>query len=223
MKIEAVVFDAYGTLFDVHSVVQSAGEGISGDLGALSQLWRRKQIEFTWRRALMGQYRDFWDVTEEALQASATVLGVRPTPSQLSALMDAYLSPALFPEVPAALESLKGYTLAILSNGSPRMLEAAVRASGLDSQFAHIISVDQIKTYKPSRAVYGLGSETLKMPAQRILFVSSNAWDAAGAKAFGYHACWCNRSREKPDDLGFPPDFTVERLDQIEDYVARLR
>lgn len=120
-----------------------------------------------------------------------------------------------FDEARSALEALKGSPLAILSNGSPRMLDSAVRHNGLESFFAEIISVDRVKTYKPSPRVYALGSEILNLPAAEILFVSSNLWDAAGAKAFGYPVCWCNRSGAELDDLGFVPDFTVLRLDLV--------
>jgi 2-haloacid dehalogenase len=218
--MQAFVFDAYGTLFDVHSVVLRAGHGVSGNLQALSHLWRQKQVEYTWRRALMQQYRDFWQVTEEALRAASQQLGVNLSVPQQDALMQAYLSPSLFPEVRVALEALKDFPFAILSNGSPPMLAAAIQASGLESSFRHVISVDGIATYKPSPAVYALGPEALKIPAREILFVSANAWDAAGAKAFGYQVCWCNRTGAPADVLGFEPDFTVERLDQIQSIYA---
>lgn len=210
MKPRAFVFDAYGTLFDVHSVVLREGYDI-----ALSRLWREKQVEYTWRRALMERYEDFWRVTEEALRAASRQLRIGLSESQLDRLMQGYLSPAAFAEVRVALEDLKPAPLAILSNGSPAMLESAVRGNGLESRFAHIISVDRAKTYKPSPLVYALAPDALKIPAEEILFVSSNAWDAAGAKAYGYRVCWCNRSGAMPDDLGFAPDFSVERLDAI--------
>jgi 2-haloacid dehalogenase len=215
VKPQAYIFDAYGTLFDVHSVVLRAGQGITGDLEALSQLWREKQVEYTWRRTLMQRYRDFWCVTEEALRASAAQLGIELTELQGDGLMQAYLSPMTFPEVAGALEALNGSPLAILSNGTLPMLEAAVRAGGLERYFAHIISVDRIRTYKPAPAVYALGPEVLKLAAEETLFVSANAWDAAGAKAYGYRVCWCNRSGAVMDALGFEPDLIVKRLDDL--------
>jgi 2-haloacid dehalogenase len=214
-KPAAYIFDAYGTLFDVHSVVLRAGQGIAGDLWSLSQLWRQKQVEFTWRRTLMQRYQDFWQVTEEALRWSAVQLAIGLSESQIEGLMQAYLSPAVFPEVQATLEALKGSPLAILSNGTPAMLEGAVRAGGLESYFSHVISVDQIKAYKPSPAVYALGAEKLNIPADQSLFISANAWDAAGAKSYGYRVCWCNRSGAVMDVLGFAPDLIVQRLDEI--------
>lgn len=215
MKQRAFLFDAYGTLFDIHSVALRAGEGIAGDLDALSQLWRQKQLEFTWLLALMDRYRDFWHVTEAALRTALAQLHVEASEAQVSQLLDAYLAPAVFPDARVCLEALRDFPRAILSNGSPMMLEAAIRNNGLQSYFSSIISVDQVKTYKPSPRVYQLGPETLQLPAGEILFVSSNAWDAAGAKAFGYSVCWCNRSGRPMDQLGFAPDMVVSSLDQI--------
>ena len=215
-KPRAFLFDAYGTLFDVHSVVLRGGAGIPGDLQALSQLWRRKQLEYTWLRALMDRYEDFWLVTEAALRSAVRELAIEATDRQLEQLMQSWLFPAAFEDARSALEALNGaLPLAILSNGSPAMLDSAVRHNGLESYFVEIISVDRVKTYKPSPRVYALGPEVLNLPPAEILFVSSNPWDAAGAKAFGYAVCWCNRSGAPIEDLGFAPDFTVRRLDEI--------
>jgi 2-haloacid dehalogenase len=211
----AVLFDAYGTLFDVHSVVQRAGTGITGDLEALSQLWRQKQLEFTWLRALMDRYQDFWRITDAALRTALAQLRIEASDLQVRQLLDAYLAPAVFPDARIVLDALRDSPCAILSNGSPIMLEAAVRSSGLESYFSKIISVDRAKTYKPSPRVYRLGTEALDLPPEEILFVSSNAWDAAGARAFGYSVCWCNRSGREMDQLGFAPSMIVASLDQI--------
>lgn len=214
-KPGAFLFDAYGTLFDVHSVVLRGGAGIPGDLEALSQLWRRKQLEYAWLRALMERYEDFRHITEAALRAAARELSIDASDRQIDQLMQAYLFPAVFEDAQSALRSLNGSTLAILSNGSPEMLDAAVRNNSLESYFTEIISVDRVKTYKPSPRVYALGPEILNLPAGEILFVSSNAWDAAGAKAFGYKVAWCNRSGANSENLGFPPDVTLSRLDEL--------
>jgi 2-haloacid dehalogenase len=209
------IFDAYGTLFDVHSAVLRGGASIQGDLEALSQLWRRKQLEYSWLRALMGRYEDFRHITEAALRSAARQLSMEATDRQIESLMLAYLALDAFDDVKPALEALKGSPLAILSNGSPAMLDSMVRHNGLESYFTAVISVDRVKTYKPSPRVYALGPEILKRPAEEILFVSSNLWDAAGAKAFGYQVCWCNRSGAAAEDFGFAPDFSVSRLDRI--------
>ena len=204
MKPRAFVFDAYGTLFDVHSVVLPAGNDIPGDVQALSRLWRQKQLEYTWLRSLMERYQDFWDVTEAALRSAARELDIEATAVQFDGLMKAYLSPSAFPDARLALEALKGVPLAILSNGSPKMLDAAVHHNAMESYLAEVISVDRVKTYKPSPRVYALAPEILHLPAREILFVSSNWWDAAGAKAFGYKVCWCNRNNERGGALGVP-------------------
>jgi 2-haloacid dehalogenase len=212
--IRGYVFDAYGTLFDVHSVVAAGGE-ITRDPVTLSATWRQKQLEYTWLRALMGRYEDFWAVTEAALRHAVRRLGLEATEAQFGRLMNAYLSLACFPEVPAALQRLAPRPRAILSNGSPRMLEAAVASSGLGPSLAHVLSVDAVKTYKPAPAVYALGPAALGVPAGELLFVSSNAWDVAGAKAFGYQVAWCNRTGAPEEELGVRADHVITRLDQL--------
>ena len=216
MNPRAFVFDAYGTLFDVHSVVLRAAK-LPGDLQALSALWRQKQLEYTWLRSLMERYQDFWDVTEAALRAAVTQLKIQTSDAELHGLMQAYLRPSAFPDVTEALDALQDAPLAILSNGSPKMLASAVQHNGLTSCFAEIISVERIRTYKPSPRVYALAPEVLGFPPKEILFVSSNSWDVAGAKSFGYKVCWCNRSQGHMEHLGFSADLTISRLDQIPD------
>ena len=212
--IRGYVFDAYGTLFDVHSVID-AGRAITTDPATLSAAWRQKQLEYTWLRALMGRYEDFWTVTEAALRHSVRRLGLRAGEDDIRRLMDAYLSLACFPEVPAALARLQGRPCAILSNGSPRMLAAAVASSGLGHHLQHVLSVDTVKTYKPAPAVYALGPRALGVEAGQLLFVSSNAWDVAGAKAFGYQVAWCNRTGAPAEELGVFPDLVITRLDEL--------
>jgi 2-haloacid dehalogenase len=211
---KAFLFDAYGTLFDVHSVVE-AGRALTSDPQALSLLWRQKQLEYTWLRTLMGRYEDFWAVTEAALRFALARLGIAAGDEAVARLMEAYLSLATFPDVAGALSAMAGTPLGILSNGSPRMLDAAVRSSGLAGAFHHVLSVDTVKAYKPSRSVYELGPRAFGVPAGDILFVSSNAWDVAGAKAFGYRTCWCNRLAAPMDRLGVSPDLEVRKLDEI--------
>jgi 2-haloacid dehalogenase len=212
----AYVFDAYGTLFDVHSVID-AGRSLTSDPQGLSSLWRQKQLEYTWLRSLMGRYEDFWTVTEQALRFALHRLGIAAAEAQIRTLMEAYLTLASFPDVHGALARLEGAPRGILSNGSPRMLEDAVRSSGLHGMLRHVLSVDAVKVYKPSPRVYELGPRAFGLPAGEMLFVSSNAWDVAGAKSFGYRTCWCNRQRAPMEALGVTPDYEVERLDQIPD------
>ena len=212
LKPQAYLFDAYGTLFNVDSVMRRGAIGIEADLQALSQLWRRKQLEYTWQRALMERYEDFWFITQAALKSALRQLSIQVTAEQIQSLMQAYLSLDAFEDVRPALEALTESPLAILSNGSPAMLDHLIRHNGLESCFTQVISVHRVRTYKPSPRVYALGPEILNFPVHEILFVSSNQWDAAGAKAFGYQVCWCNRSGAALEDLGFPPDHVIDGL-----------
>lgn len=213
MTIRGYVFDAYGTLFDVHSIVD-AGAAITPEPAALSLLWRQKQLEYTWLRSLMGRYEDFWAITEAALRYAVRRLDLAAGEAQIQALMNAYLRLACFPDVRDALARLAA-PRAILSNGAPKMLEAAVRSSGLAPLLDHVISVDRVRIYKPAAAVYALGPETLGIPADELLFVSSNAWDVAGAKAFGYRVAWCNRLGAPEEVLGLGADYVIPSLREL--------
>jgi len=214
MPIRGYVFDAYGTLFDVHSVVD-VGRQVTADPAALSATWRQKQLEYTWLRALMGRYEDFWSVTEAALRYAIRRLALTASEAQIRQLMDAYLTLPSFPDVKSTLTALAPRPRAILSNGSPRMLDAAVASSGLGADLDHVLSVDAVKTYKPSPKVYALGPHALGVDAEELLFVSSNAWDVAGAKAFGYQVAWCNRSQAPEEELGVQADVVIGRLDEL--------
>jgi 2-haloacid dehalogenase len=211
MSIEALVFDAYGTLYDVHSVMRRCEACFPGKGTALSQLWRAKQLEYTWQRSLMQRYVPFSTVTREALVYSCAALGLDATP-HVDTLMAEYLALAPFPEVPKALSRLT-MKKAILSNGSPDLLDPLVRNSGL--RFDAVLSVDELKVYKPAPQVYELAVRRLGKPKERIGFVSSNCWDALGAKSFGFHVYWINRARAPLDRLGFRPDAEIHSLDEV--------
>jgi 2-haloacid dehalogenase len=211
-KIKALVFDAYGTLFDVHSVISACDQSFPGHGAALSQAWRAKQLEYTWLRSLMGRYKDFWQVTESALVFACKSLGLPCTPETRAKLMETYLHLNPFPEVQQSLRALSGYSLAILSNGSPRMLKAAVESAGLKGVFSRILSVDDAKIYKPSPRVYRLAPQKLRVATSAIGFISANFWDIAGAKAFGFHTYWVNRSKAPVEELGLVPDATLNSL-----------
>jgi len=215
MSPKAILFDAYGTLFDVHSVIVNAAADLSGDLSALSQLWRRTQLELTWRYALMERYQDFFVLTERALRLSLYDLSIPATEAQIEKLTHSYFTPNVFPDVRQALDEPGARPLGILSNGSPAMLAAAVRTAGLESRLTHVISADSVRTYKPSPRVYALGPAALNLAPAEILFVSSNLWDAEGARAFGYSVCWCNREPVQSALILFAPNLTVTALDQI--------
>src|SRR5688572_21700102 len=191
MTLQALVYDAYGTLYDVHSVMQRCEGFFPGRGGELSRLWRAKQLEYTWQRSLMQRYRPFSGVTRDALAYACEALGLELTAERMEALMGEYLMLSMFPEVQATLESLKGKKKAILSNGSPDMLEPLVQQSGL--RFDAVLSVDELQTYKPAPEVYELVVNRLNVDKGRIGFVSSNCWDALGASSFGFSACWINR------------------------------
>jgi 2-haloacid dehalogenase len=217
MSIEALVFDAYGTLYDVHTVVRRCETCFPGKGAQLSQLWRSKQLEYTWQRSLMQRYVPFSTVTRDALAYSCALLGLDAAP-HLETLMAEYLALAPFPEVPKALSRLT-MKKAILSNGSPDLLQPLVRSSGL--RFDAVISVDELKVYKPAPQVYELAVRTLDTPKERIGFVSSNCWDALGAKSFGFHVYWINRSDAPVDRLGFMPDREIRSLAELTDEVLR--
>ena len=213
MRLEALVFDAYGTLFDVHSVMRRCEALFPGRHVALSQLWRAKQLEYTWLRSLMQRYAPFSTVTREALAHACEALGLELTVERMEALMAEYNMLSTYPDVPKAFASLKGVKKAVLSNGSPDMLEPLVAHSGLELDA--VISVDEVKIFKPAPQVYELAPRRLGVAKERIGFVSSNGWDALGAKSFGFTVFWINRSRAPLERLGFVPDRVVERLDEI--------
>ena len=211
---KALVFDAYGTLFDVHSVTRLADSLFAGRGAALSQAWRSKQLEYTWLRSLMGRYDDFNAVTADALDWALDSLGLAAGPAERSALMQAYRSLATFPEVRGALERLGGRRpLAILSNGHPDMLDAVVDHNELRVFFGdRVYSVHEAGVFKPDPRVYALACAGLELPAESIGFVSSNGWDAAGARSFGFTAWWVNRGKAPLERLGSPPDAAVDDL-----------
>ncbi len=214
-RIQAIVFDAYGTLFDVDSVSTLCSRKFPGRGAELSKLWRAKQLEYTWLCSLMGRYEDFWRVTESALAFACHSLSLACVAETRRELMESYLHLDTFPEVKPALGKLAEFKLAILSNGSPKMLAAAVESAGLKDVFADVISADEVKIYKSSPRVYGLISQHLGVADSATAFVSSNFWDIAGAKSYGFWTCWLNRCNVPEDELGVRPDVTVERLDRL--------
>lgn len=219
-RIKALVFDAYGTLFDVHSVISLCDQLFPSQGAALSQLWRAKQLEYTWLYSLMGRYQDFWEVTEKALVYACKALDLPCQSSSRGRLMEAYLHLELFPDVRPALDALSHYVLAILSNGSPRMLKAVVESAGLVGAFAAVISVDEVRVYKPSPKVYRLAPQKLGLDKAAVGFVSANCFDVIGAGAFGFWTCWLNRTGAAADELGVGPDATVGRLTELVNVVG---
>jgi 2-haloacid dehalogenase len=216
-EISALVFDAYGTLFDVHSVTRLAESLFPGKGAALSVAWRSKQLEYTWLRTLMGRYEDFSRVTRSALEWSLEYLRIEADENALRALTDEYRRLATFPEVRGVIESLsQARPLAILSNGHPEMLEAVVDHNGLRSFFrGGIHSVHPAHVFKPHTSVYRIAEDELGVPRAMMGFVSSNGWDAAGAKSFGFRAYWVNRGGAPVERLGVRPDAVVANLSEL--------
>ena len=193
VTIKAVVFDAYGTLYDVQSVADVTEDAFPGYGDIITQVWRIKQLEYTWLRSLMRRYRDFSEVTRDSLAYTLDSLGLQYDDDTFARIIDKYLHLDLYPDALAALSAMKDRKLAILSNGSPDMLDALVRNSGLDRVLDATISVDAKKTFKPSPEAYMLIEEVLHVPPAEVLFISSNPWDACGAKAFGLNVAWIER------------------------------
>lgn len=214
-RIRGLVFDMYGTVVDVGAVAEACKER-APDPTAFAAQWRAKQLEYSFLRTLMGKYQDFWKVSEQALDFAIRRHGLTVSPDQRRHLMDAWLRPTPYPEVAAALPHLAArYALAILSNGSPRMLRAGLERTGLRAHFRWVISVDEVKLFKPSPKVYQLATKHMKLHKGEILFVSSNSFDVVGAKAFGFQVCWVNRTGAPLDSLGPKPNLTVTDFDEL--------
>jgi 2-haloacid dehalogenase len=223
--VDALVFDAYGTLFDVHSVTALAETLAPGHGTALSQLWRTKQLEYTWLTSLMispaARRADFAAVTAQALDFALTALGIALGSGERARLQGAYLTLAPFPDVAAALARLAPRPRWILSNGTRAMLEPLVRHTGLDAHLDGVLSVDAAGIYKPSPRVYQLALDRLGVPLARIGFVSSNGWDAIGAKAFGFTTFWINRTGAPVDRHGPAPDRIIATLADLPPLLRR--
>ena len=215
------MFDAYGTLFDVHSPIRHHAGELGSGADAVSVLWRSKQLEYTWLRSLMGRYVDFGRVTADALDHALERYGTE-RPELRQRLLDAYLTLDPYPEVVEVLGQLgaAGVRSAVLSNGSPAMLQAAVAHAGLSGLVDPVISVDEVGVYKPDPRVYQLAVEHLGVPADRICFLSSNAWDAAGAASFGFQVVWVNRFGQPPERLGHPPHLELPELGSLPEVLA---
>lgn len=216
MTIEAFVFDAYGTLFDFASAAKGCRDVLGDDTDRLTALWRDKQLQYTWLRAVQGRHAEFWQVTGEALDYTLETLGI-DRPGLRDRLMALYLSLDAFPEVPETLRRLKaaGMRTAILSNGSPRMLDAVVKSAKLDGLLDAVLSVEAAGIYKPHPKVYQLAVDGLAVPAAAIAFQSSNSWDAYAASAFGMKVVWCNRYGQRRERLPGAPDREVRSLAEL--------
>jgi len=244
VTIKAVIFDAYGTLFDIQSVASITEQAFPNYGEIITQIWRIKQLEYTWLRSLMRRYEDFSVVTRDSLAYTLRCLGLHSDPAVFERIIDKYLHLDLYPDAKATLAAMQGRKLAILSNGSSVMLNALVRNSGLDRVLDATISIDSRRIFKPSPDAYSLIEEKLGVPPAEVLFVSSNPWDACGAKAFGLNVAWiervtpeamalaCVRSdlvppltmfkalRMQMDELGLDPDYRIRALAELPGLVA---
>ncbi len=244
MTLQAVVFDAYGTLYDIQSVAEITEEAFPGYGDLITQIWRIKQLEYSWLRSLMRRYQDFSFVTRDSLAYTLRTLGLRYDDETFGRIIDKYLHLDLYPDALGALPALRDRTLAILSNGSPDMLNALVANSGLDRILTATLSVDAHKAFKPSPEAYSLIEEKLGVKPANVLFVSSNPWDACGAKAFGLNVAWLERVtpeamalacvendllapltlfkalRTQMDALGVEVDHRIRSLSELADIVA---
>ncbi|AGK57137.1 haloacid dehalogenase [Hyphomicrobium denitrificans 1NES1] len=214
--IRACVFDAYGTLFDFTSAAARCRDLLGDKLERLNTLWRDKQLQYTWLRAIQGRHADFWQVTGDALDFALDALAIG-NPDLRRRLMDIYRTLDAFPEVAATLERLKqaGLKTAILSNGSPAMLDAAVQHASISHLVDAVLSVEEVGVYKPHPKVYQLAVDRLAVEPSAIVFQSSNAWDAYAASAFGMRVVWCNRNAQRPERLPGKPDRVVTTLAEL--------
>ncbi len=211
-----MVFDAYGTLFDVASAAARAAPELGERGKPLAELWRAKQLEYTWLRSLMGRHADFWKVTGDALDYALGSLGIEDRDLRMR-LLSAYERLDPYPDARGALERLRkgGLRLAILSNGAPRMLAASAQHAGLAPLLDEVISVEEVGVYKPHPSVYRLAPQRLGVWASEIAFVSANGWDACAAKAFGLRVAWCNRAGQPPERIPELPDVAIRSLGEL--------
>ena len=214
--IRACVFDAYGTLFDFASAAERCRDALGDKTGKLTALWRDKQLQYTWLRTMQGHYVDFLKVTSDALDYAMETLEISDAKLR-SRLIELYMNLRAFPEVKQVLKTLKdeGFVTAILSNGSPSMLAAAVESANIGHFLDAVLSVDSVGVYKPDRRVYQLAVDRLNLAANAISFQSSNAWDAYAASAFGMRVVWCNRYNQRPERLRGKPDRVVSSLAEL--------
>jgi len=247
MSIKAVVFDAYGTLFDIQSVAAVTEQAFPGYGEIITQVWRIKQLEYTWLRSLMRRYQDFSVITRDSLAYTLRVLGLEYDSAAFERIMEKYLHLDLYPDAMAALAAMRDRKLAILSNGSTGMLNALVANSGLDRVLDATISIDSQRIFKPAPEAYRLIETRLGVPPAEVLFISSNPWDACGAKAFGLNVAWIERVtpeamalacagndlvapltmfkaiRTQMDELGLEPDYRIHALAQLPQLIAAHR
>ena len=211
-NIKAIIFDAYGTLFDVNSAAEKCKERIGDKWESFANYWRTTQLEYTWLRSIMKRHKDFWKITEDSLDKSMKVFNIEP--SMKNELLDLYKVLSCYPEVKDTLDKLseKNYKLAILSNGTPSLLNHLVSNNNLKNQFDDIFSIEEVGTFKPDSNVYEIPIKKYKIQKEEIAFLSANTWDVSGGGNFGYNSIWVNRGNNIFDNLDYKPEFKIKNL-----------
>ena len=216
-NIKAIIFDAYGTLFDVNSAAEKCKDKIGDKWEGFANYWRTTQLEYTWLRSMMNRHKDFWQVTEDSLDKSMKAFKIDP--SMRNELLDLYKILSTFPEVKEVLRNLKkkDYKLAILSNGTPTLLNELVTSNNLDNIFDDIFSIEEVKTYKPDPKVYNIPIKKYQIKKDEVAFLSANTWDVSGGGNYGYSSIWVNRNNNIFDNLDYKPKNEVKNLKQLLD------
>ena len=219
MKTKSVVFDAYGTLFDVNSAAEKCKDKIGDKWEGFANFWRTTQLEYTWLRSLMKRHKDFWQITEDSLDKSMKVFGIDM--SMKNDLLNLYKVLSPYPEVKKVLENLKkkNFKLAVLSNGTPALLDRLVQSNNLKDLFDDIFSIESVKVYKPDAKVYNLPLKKYKIKPQEVTFLSANTWDVSGSGNYGYNSVWVNRNNAVFDNLDFKPKNEINNLTQLLDLI----
>jgi 2-haloacid dehalogenase len=218
-NIKAIIFDAYGTLFDVNSAAEKCKDKIGDKWESFANYWRTTQLEYTWLRSLMNKHKDFWQVTEDSLDKSMEAFKINHP--MRDELLDLYKKLSTFPEVKEVLNNLKkkNYKLAILSNGTPALLNELVKNNNLDNIFDNIFSIEEVGIYKPNSKVYDLPIKKYQIKKEEVAFLSANTWDVSGGGNYGYNSIWVNRNKNIFDNLDYKPENEVENLKQLLDII----
>ena len=218
-NIKAIIFDAYGTLFDVNSAAKKCKDKIGDKWEGFANYWRTTQLEYTWLRSLMNKHKNFWQVTEDSLDKSMKAFNIDP--SMKNELLDLYKVLSTFKEVPATLKKLKkkNFKLAILSNGTPSLLNELVNSNNLENLFDDIFSIEEVAIYKPDSKVYDMPIQKYHIKKNEVAFLSSNTWDVSGGGNYGYNSIWINRNKNIFDNLDYKPNFEIQNLSQLLDII----
>ena len=214
-NIKAIIFDAYGTLFDVNSAAEKCKDKIGDKWESFANYWRTTQLEYTWLRSLMGRHKDFWEITEDSLEKSMENFNI--SHSMKDELLDLYKSLSTFEEVPETLKILKekNYKLAILSNGTPHLLNGLVRSNKLENLFDDLFSIEEVGIYKPDSKVYGMPTKKYNINVNEVAFLSANTWDVSGGGNYGFNSIWVNRNNSIFDNLDYKPQNEIKDLSEL--------